>query len=84
MRWWGRREAREDREPFIQHLREEIAFWREQFVHERQRAEYAVDRLLAQQGHGPVTVPTPSEQRDREAHLLERLAQTAEFANAGE
>jgi hypothetical protein len=80
MSWWRRH--RDD--ALVQHLREEVAFWREQFVHERQRAEFAVDRLLQQHGHGPVTVPTPSEQRERERDVLEKLAQSAEFAQAGE
>lgn len=49
----------------ITHLRAENEWLRMQMVHERQRAEIALDRLLNVKlpGIGPITVPTPQEQR---------------------
>ena len=46
-------------------------------------AEVATDRLLATRGVGPVTKPTPSEQRQAEASMRELLA-SDEFQRVGE
>ncbi len=44
--------------PFIAHLRDEVAFWRLQFLKERQRAEIAIDACRVQhQGVPPVALP---------------------------
>ena len=77
--WYAGREAeiqrlREDRAaelarmvdpqgPFVQHLRDEVEFWRMQFRHERQRSEIALDQCrITHQGIGPVSAP-PREER---------------------
>ena len=46
-------------------LLNEVEYLRAQMVHERQRAERAIDTLLTLKlpGAGPVTVPTPQEAR---------------------
>ena len=46
-------------------LLNEVEYLRAQMVHERQRAERAIDTLLTLTlpGAGPVTVPTPQEAR---------------------
>lgn len=67
----------------IAHLESEVAFWRLQFAHERQRAERAVDTLLALKlGVPPITVPTREERMEDEDHL-ERDLRDPEFAQAG-
>lgn len=44
--------------PFVQHLRDEVAFWRHQFLHERQRTEVAMDQCrVTHQSIGPVSLP---------------------------
>lgn len=44
--------------PFVAHLTAEVAFWRAQFQHERQRAEVAIDRCRSEhQASGPVALP---------------------------
>jgi hypothetical protein len=44
--------------PFVTHLREEIDFWRHQFLIERQRADIALDQCrVTHQGIGPVSLP---------------------------
>ena len=64
----------------IAHLEAEVAFWRMQFVHERQRAEVAIDRLLATKQFGPVTLPPrPQEAADPVQDLLVN----PEFIEAG-
>ena len=46
----------------LAHLEAEVEFWRMQFVHERQRAERAIDSLLQLKlPVAPITVPTPQE-----------------------
>ena len=48
--------------PFVAHLKSEVAFWRLQFAHERQRAEVAIDQCRAtHQGIGPVSLPLRDE-----------------------
>ena len=65
----------------IAHLEAEVQFWRAQFVHERQRAEVAIDRLLATRQIGPVTLPprptTPIQSE------VEALLSNPEFVDAG-
>jgi hypothetical protein len=44
--------------PFVAHLRDEIAFWRHQFLLERQRAEVAIDQCRVTHAQiGPVSLP---------------------------
>lgn len=46
------------RAEFIAHLKAEVDYWRDQFQHERQRAEVAIDQCRAtHQGIGPVSLP---------------------------
>ena len=67
----------------VQHLEAEVAFWRMQFAHERQRAERAVDTLLALKLNvPPITVPTP-EERSAAEREIETLARDPEFVQAG-
>ena len=67
----------------LKHLEAEVAFWRLQFSHERQRAERAVDTLLALKlGVPPITVPTREELRDTESEV-ERALRDPEFTQAG-
>ena len=49
----------------VQHLQSENEWLRMQMIHERQRAERAIDQLLtfSLPAAAPVTVPTPQEQR---------------------
>jgi len=69
---------------YIRHLEAEIAWYRTQMIHERQRAEKALDRLLEQRGIGPITVPTPEEiMAAVEDNPVERLMRDPEFASAG-
>jgi hypothetical protein len=43
---------------FVAHLKDEIAFARHQVLHERQRAEVAIDQCrVTHQGIGPVSLP---------------------------
>ena len=71
---------------YVEHLRAEVAFWRLQFAHERQRAEVSIDQRLHEQHKGPVTLPLREEgpptgpvQHD----LLDELMKNAEFAAMG-
>jgi hypothetical protein len=48
--------------PFIADLREQVAYWRRQFQHERQRAEIAIDQCRVTHAQvGPVTLPLREE-----------------------
>jgi hypothetical protein len=68
---------------FIKHLEAEVAWYREQMIHERQRAELALDELLrVRVGVGPVTLPTPAEAAARET-AVDRLLKDTEFTTAG-
>lgn len=51
---------------YIQHLEEEIRWLKGQMIHERQRAERAIDTILSLQQRPvmPITIPTPAEVRD--------------------
>lgn len=67
----------------IKHLEAEVAFWRMQFTHERQRAEVAIDRLLNLKLNIPgVTMPTREELRETESEM-ERTLRDPEFTQAG-
>jgi vacuolar-type H+-ATPase subunit I/STV1 len=55
--------------PFVQHLRDEVAYWRHGYERERQRAEVAIDQCrVTHQGLGPVSLP-PREDRPPRAGL---------------
>lgn len=69
---------------YVRHLEAEIAWYRAQMIHERQRAEKAIDRLLEHRGIQPVTIPTPGEVREAiEDNPIERILRDPEFASAG-
>ena len=66
----------------IRHLESEVAFWREQYTHERKRAEDAIDQwriLLAAKHAAPVPVgplappPPPQAERDLQRDLAELI-----------
>jgi len=68
---------------FTDHLRHEVAFWRLQYQHERQRAEISVDQRLHERGLGPVTQPLRMDvppQMDKE---IQDLLTNPEFAGSG-
>jgi hypothetical protein len=51
--------------PFVAHLRGEVEFWRAQFLHERNRADLAIDQCrVTHQAIGPITLP-PREATER-------------------
>lgn len=68
---------------FIGHLEQEVAWYRDQLIHERQRAERAIDELLRVRVQaGPTTVPTPGETRAMESEI-EKILRDSEFSTAG-
>ncbi len=67
----------------IQHLEEENHWLKMQMVHERQRAEVAIDRLLNLKLNIPgVTLPTREELRETE-NEVEKTLRDPEFTQAG-
>ena len=67
----------------LAHLEAEIEWYREQLLHERQRAEQAVDRLLATRQIGPIAPPRPLTDTPIDSAMRELL--TAEdFQRIGE
>lgn len=67
----------------IKHLEAENLWLKMQMVHERQRAERAVDTLLALKiGVPPITVPTREERMD-EAAIIAAMEQEPDFAKTG-
>ena len=68
---------------YLGHLEAEIDWHKRQMVHERQRAEMALDKLqMLTVGGGPVTVPTPDE-RASVVSALADLTTDPEFVRAG-
>lgn len=68
---------------FIRHLEAELVWHRDQLIHERQRAELALDELLRLRvGAGPVTMPTPQEAKAQESEM-DKLLRSSEFTAAG-
>ena len=68
----------------LMHLEAEIEWLKMQMTHERQRAEIAIDHLLAlKQGVTPVTRPTREEQMEVEA-VMGKIRDDPEFTQAGE
>ena len=66
--------------PFIRHLEHEVAWYRTQLIHERQRAEAAIDELLRVRVQvnpvsQPITQPMLSD--------MEKMWQNPEFTEAG-
>lgn len=69
---------------YIAHLEVELTWLKMQMVHERQRAERAIDALLAiRVSVGPVTVPTPGERTAAEIEM-EKMLKDPEFSRVGE
>ena len=69
---------------YLRHLEAEIAGLKLQMVHERQRAELAVDTLLRLKiGAGPITVPMLEETAAAKS-AFEALLLDPEFTNAGQ
>jgi len=57
--------------PLVTHYREEVAFWRKQFLAERQRADVALDQCrVTHQGIGPVSLPPREDRLPREMETL--------------
>lgn len=78
--------------PYVQHMRDEIAWLKQQMIAERLRAERAWDLLIALKVPGGIAItPTPSEVRDANtvtpeespADMVKRLIGDEEFQNAG-
>jgi len=67
---------------YVKHLEREIEYLRGQVEHERQRAERAIDELLAVRNVGSVTQPTPREVQQQET-AIERLMRDSEFTETG-
>jgi len=57
--------------PLVTHYRDEVAFWRKQFLAERQRADIALDQCrVTHQGIGPVSLPPREDRLPREMETL--------------
>jgi len=57
--------------PLVAHYREEVTFWRKQFLAERQRADIALDQCrVTHQGIGPVSLPPREDRLPREMETL--------------
>lgn len=70
--------------PLVQHYREEVAFWRKQFLAERQRADIALDQCrVTHQNIGPVTLPPREDRLPREFPHSEEQALSALDALGG-
>ena len=79
MAWFGCRHI----DSLIDTLEAELKYFKEQYQHERQRAEIAVDELLRGVKVGPVS-PPPSEPLLTETEKRVRaLLDDPEFAEAG-
>jgi len=60
---------------YVEHLRAEVAFWRLQFAHERQRAEVSIDQCrVTHQSIGPATLPPREDRLPREFPQSEEQA----------
>jgi hypothetical protein len=69
--------------PFVAHLTAEVAFWRAQFQHERQRAEVAIDRCRSEHlASGPVALP-PREHPTGTPDDVAAIFQSPEMAMMG-
>lgn len=68
---------------FIEHLRQEVAFWRLLFRQERQRAELSIDHRLSERGLGPVTLPLRQEMPEPLNRAIQDLLTNPEFTEAG-
>jgi len=69
---------------YIRHLEREIHYWRAQYIHERQRAEVAIDTCRVQHAHtGPVTVPPRLETETVLREVNEMMTQP-EFGQVGQ
>jgi len=70
--------------PLVQHYRDEVAYWRGQFQHERQRAEVAIDQCrVTHQAIGPVSLPPREDRLPREFPASEEQALSALDALGG-
>lgn len=78
--------------PYVQHMRDEIAWLKQSLIHERTRAERAIDAMLMLRVPGAVPItPTPAEVRDANTvaaeetptETVKRLLGDEEFQNAG-
>lgn len=68
----------------VHHLLAEVEQWRGMYLHERQRAEEAINALLAQAKGPALTVtPAPPPELSRVERELREMLQNPEFVNAG-
>lgn len=66
---------------FILDLKDQVTWLREQMLHERRRAEQAIDELLRiRVAAGPVAPPAPPTEAERR---VERLLSDPEFTSVG-
>ena len=70
-------------DPYIGHLEAEIEWYRVQLIHERNRAERAVDQLLNMRGAPPVTPPPEPDQTATMLQEAMRVMQGEEFQKVG-
>jgi hypothetical protein len=57
--------------PFVAHLRDEVAYWRVQALHERQRSEVAIDVCRTMHAQiGPVSLPLRDEHAPRDTQSI--------------
>lgn len=82
-RWWKWHLGVERRH--MRHLEHEVLYWRGLYVHERQRAELAIDQCRAQhQALPPVTQPLRPEREAELAKELREMLQQPEMNLIGE
>lgn len=69
---------------YLAHLEAEIAWLKLQMLHERQRAEVAIDRLLVRHDTGPVTLAASEDRATAQTRELEELLRQGDFVHAGD
>lgn len=68
----------------VHHLLTEVEQWRGMYLHERQRAEEAINALLAQaKGPALAVTPAPPPEMSAAEREMRRLLEHPEFVNAG-
>lgn len=72
-------------QPFVTHLREEVAFWRLLYTAERQRNDVSVDQRLAEHRLGAITLPPrPLTPESPMPGSLEELLRSTELGAIGQ
>ena len=71
-------------QPFVTHLREEVAFWRLLYTAERQRNDVSTDQRLAERGLGGITGPTRPLAPEPAANLMDEFLRQSELGQIGD